>query len=386
MKYILLLFLLLPAHAEWASVGQLENADAVLVADGVLLTSVGATVSLRDPFDFSVQSTFTFPGHVTDIQYESPWLVASFTKGTSSIEAVHVESGERVTWPDGKHRAPALQGATVVWISEFDGQRDPLIGNLEAFVPRPTDQHAGNANFPTFNGRYIAWEDSRSTTPFLLRLHPANMDIYMYDTVTSTTLPAAQEGIRETDPEFNGNRLAYVRDDFSTGIVEVRLMDISKSIGNSQSVATASNVQFLDWDGDALLWVDRGNLQRWTQADGLLSTKLPDSVLGASFGDALAAVRALNSTDEWVDLLAWTGGVQLSAGCNVMPGQWFRFENETWAAASEICSGDRVVGMGPDWRVGPAMVPQQPETNPAPGLAPIALIFIIAFIGKKKGL
>lgn len=380
MKYLFLLFLLLPAQAQWAPIFETEAADAVAIADDLLAMADGNSVMVIDTFLFEEVASFAFEGEVRAIELDDPWMVVEHVTSTPTLSAVHVRNGDQVHWPTGFHHSPALLGNQVTWVQKTEQQLDPYFATLPEMEPVQLDNHAKDVGLPTLNGRFVAWEDFRSTTPLALLVHPANTDLYMYDTKTDSLLPISQEGIRETDPEFNGNLLAYVRDDFST--IEVRLMDISKSIGTSTLVAGSSNVQFMEWDGDALLWIDRGTLVR--AEDEVNRTSIPYGVLGASFDGAMAALRGIDGSGQFLQLMAWSGGHMVQPGCSSPEGDWFLVD-EGLVPVTEICAGDVVIGKGGGWRVGPVEVPVLEEKS-TPFAPFLALILIILAIGKKKGL
>ncbi len=142
----------------------------------------------------------------------------------SPVSAVEAAPGEHIYRGfDKAQNHPDLDGNTIVWEDDRNGNKDIYLGTIDQFRPQPSSytgeritSDPASQERPSISGDYIVWQDDRN----------GNWDIYLYDRSTDVETQLTNDTSNQWLPVVHGNYVAWYDD--GSGATNIVVYDIAE--------------------------------------------------------------------------------------------------------------------------------------------------------------
>jgi len=142
----------------------------------------------------------------------------------SPVSAIEAAPGDHIYRGfDRAQNHPDIDGNTIVWEDDRNGNKDIYLGTIDQFRSQPSGytgeritSDPASQERPSISGNYIVWQDDRN----------GNWDIYLYDRSTSVETQLTNDTGKQWLPAVHGNYVAWYDD--SNGATNIVVYDIAE--------------------------------------------------------------------------------------------------------------------------------------------------------------
>ena len=163
-------------------------------------------------------------------------------------------STTQLTNDPGNQGRPDVNGSTVVWKDNRNGNWDIYMENLVNRTEAPVSTDPAYQNLPVTNGFIVVWQDNRN----------GDNDIYMKNLLTGVTEPLVSAPGNQMLPAISGTKVVYVDNQVDASPTDTspnnNIYEIDLSTRVITPVCTAAASQWQPRiSGDKVVWQDNRN-------------------------------------------------------------------------------------------------------------------------------